>query len=106
MEDNEVIGPAVAIIFMVVFYGGMFLFMIGAMVVWTVALVDVIKREFKQPNDKMIWVLVVCLTHWLGAIIYLMMGRKQGWLPGERPLMAAAPSPGAAPPPPYYPPPQ
>ena len=82
---GQVIGPILAIIFMVVFYGGFILFMVGSVVVWIVALVDVVKREFKEPNDKLIWVLVVCLTQFIGALIYLAVGRQKGWLPGEGP---------------------
>ena len=81
--DNDAIGPAIAVIFMIVLYGGMFLVMIAAMVLWIMALVDVVKREFKEPNEKIVWVLVIALTHWIGALIYMGIGKKQGWLPGE-----------------------
>jgi hypothetical protein len=84
-NTGEGIGAVMAIIVMVVFQGGFMLFMLGSVVVWIVALVDVVKREFKEPNDKLIWVLVVCLTQFIGALIYLAVGRQKGWLPGERP---------------------
>lgn len=94
--DADTAGPAIAVIFMVVIYGGMFLFMIAAMVLWIMALVDVVKRQFKEPNEKIVWVLIIALTHWIGALIYMLIGRKQGWLPEEA---YYTPPPGAPPPP-------
>jgi hypothetical protein len=82
-HGGEVIGPIIAILFMVVFYGGMFVIMIGSALVWILALLDVVKREFKDANERLIWVLVICLAQGLGAIIYLVVGRKKGWLPGD-----------------------
>jgi hypothetical protein len=38
---------------------------------WILMLVDVFKRtNWKQPNDKTIWIVVVILLGYLGAIIY------------------------------------
>lgn len=41
------------------------------------ALVDIIRNEFKGPNDKLIWVLVVIFTWLLGAFLYFLIGRNQ-----------------------------
>jgi hypothetical protein len=41
-----------------------------------VALIDVIKHEFKG-NDKVIWVLVVILLPIIGAILYFSIGKNQ-----------------------------
>jgi hypothetical protein len=51
---------------------------VGAMALWVVALVDVLKREFPGENDKLVWVLVVVLTGWIGALIYWFIGRERG----------------------------
>ena len=40
------------------------------------ALVDILKSEF-SGNNKIIWVLVVLLANFFGAILYLFMGRQQ-----------------------------
>lgn len=50
----------------------------GAMALWVVALIDVMKREFPGQNDKLIWVLVIVLTGWIGALIYWSAGRDKG----------------------------
>ncbi|WP_350343859.1 PLD nuclease N-terminal domain-containing protein [Proteinivorax tanatarense] len=49
-------------------------------VFWIWALIDVAKtptEDFKNPNDKLLWILIVVLAHFVGAIIYFFVGRKQ-----------------------------
>jgi len=41
-----------------------------------IALIDIVKSNFKG-NDKLIWVLVVIFLHWIGALLYFIIGRKQ-----------------------------
>ncbi|SHJ55176.1 Phospholipase_D-nuclease N-terminal [Tangfeifania diversioriginum] len=41
-----------------------------------IALVDILQSEF-EGNNKLIWVLVILLTWFLGAILYYFIGRKQ-----------------------------
>ena len=45
-------------------------------VVPIIALVDILRSEF-EGNNKLIWVLVILLTWFLGAILYYFIGRKQ-----------------------------
>lgn len=46
---------------------------------WIWMLVDVLKREFPKDkeNDKIIWLLVVILTHWIGALVYYFLVKKK-----------------------------
>ena len=44
---------------------------------WIWMLVDCIKHEPAEGNDRLIWVLVIALTGWLGALIYLLARRPQ-----------------------------
>ncbi len=60
-----------------------FLFMIvGAviglvsMVIWVLALVDVIKNPRLTDNERIIWVIVILFTQCLGAVLYYIVGRK------------------------------
>ncbi len=62
---------------------------LALLVFWVWALVDCIRREFPGQNDKLIWILVIVLVGWLGALIYLFAGRPKSWLPGESPPPAA-----------------
>lgn len=45
---------------------------------WLWALIDVIRRTFKDPNNKVIWLIVVLLVPWIGSLVYLIAGRKGG----------------------------
>ena len=42
-----------------------------------IALIDILRTDFKGPNDKIIWVLVVIFFNILGSILYFAIGRKQ-----------------------------
>ena len=58
---------------------------IALSVFWIIELIDVIRREFPDPNTKILWLLVILFTHTLGAIIYYFAGKPQGTLPGQSP---------------------
>ena len=77
-------GGIIAGIFL--FYGFTILLSLASFVFWIVEIVDVARREFKDSNTKLLWLLVVVLAHGLGALIYYFAGKPQGWLPGEAPL--------------------
>ena len=47
---------------------------------WLVELIDVVRRRFPDPAIKIVWVLVVIFTHFIGALIYYFVGRRQGTL--------------------------
>ena len=44
-------------------------------VFWIWMLIDAIKNECLNEGEKVAWVLVIALTHALGAIIYFFAGR-------------------------------
>ncbi len=72
--------------FIFLFYGFIILLSIASFVFWIVEIIDVARREFAEPNTKIIWLLVVVILHGLGALIYYFAGRPHGWLPGQRPI--------------------
>jgi len=82
-------------------FGGLFgvfvlLWFIGlAVMIW--ALVDAVKvpdDSMYQSGNKLVWVLVIVLLNWIGAIIYFAIGRpKPGQTPESAPL-----TPGSTPP--------
>ena len=41
-----------------------------------IALIDILKSNFKG-NNKLIWVLVVLLFNFFGAVIYFLIGKEQ-----------------------------
>ncbi len=60
-----------------IFIGGMFIVSILGTILWIVMLVDCAKREFKNENDKLVWILVIALTGWIGAVIYYFMIKQK-----------------------------
>lgn len=45
---------------------------------WIWMLIDCAQRNFPGENDKLIWILVIVLCSWLGALIYYIVGRPKG----------------------------
>jgi RsiW-degrading membrane proteinase PrsW (M82 family) len=41
-----------------------------------VALIDILRSDFKG-NEKLIWVLVVLFTSFIGTVLYFLIGRNQ-----------------------------
>ena len=41
-----------------------------------IALVDIVRNEF-SGNNKIVWLLVVLLGNFFGALLYFIIGRKQ-----------------------------
>ncbi|MBI3036040.1 PLDc N-terminal domain-containing protein [Candidatus Woesearchaeota archaeon] len=50
---------------------------IFAIVFWVKMIIDAAKREFPNPNDKVIWILVLALTGILGALIYYFVVKRK-----------------------------
>jgi len=47
-----------------------------AFVFWILMLVDCAKRNFKNENDKIVWILVIVLAGIIGAIIYYFVVKR------------------------------
>ncbi len=50
---------------------------IGGTVLWIWMLIDCASNEPADGNDKLVWILVIVFTHWIGALIYLIVRRPQ-----------------------------
>jgi hypothetical protein len=46
-------------------------------IVWIIALVDILRSDFKDSNEKLIWVLLVIFLPFLGSILYFVIGRSR-----------------------------
>lgn len=44
--------------------------MVFGVILWIMMIIDVINRKFPNDADRTTWILVVCLTGWIGAAIY------------------------------------
>lgn len=54
-----------------------FLFAIAGTIFWIWMIVDCAYNEKSEGNDKLIWILIILLTHWIGALIYLLVRRPK-----------------------------
>ena len=54
-----------------------FMFGIGGTILWIWMIVDCATNEPSEGNDKLIWILIIVLTHWIGALIYLLVRRPK-----------------------------
>ena len=54
-----------------------FSIVVGLMVLWIWTLIDCIKNEPTEGNERIVWVVVIAVTHWIGALIYLIVRRPQ-----------------------------
>lgn len=59
----------------VLIFGGIFIFGILFSIFWIWMLVDVVK--YCDEKDKMLWVLIIVFTHWIGALIYFFVVRRK-----------------------------
>lgn len=62
---------------------------IVSFIIWIWALIDVIRRQFTNPSDKTLWIIIVVILGVLGAIVYLIAGRSKGTIPGKTAAPAA-----------------
>jgi hypothetical protein len=49
----------------------------GLTVLWIWTLIDCIKNEPAEGNERIVWVVVIAITHWVGALIYLIVRKPQ-----------------------------
>ncbi|MFT6873672.1 MAG: cytochrome bd-type quinol oxidase subunit 2 [Roseivirga sp.] len=52
-------------------------FYILPFIIVVVALVDIIRNEFNQSHNKLVWIIVVILLPVIGSVLYYFIGRKQ-----------------------------
>lgn len=72
----------VIMVVVLIFYIAMIAVSIAGVVIWVLALIDIIRRgdkEFpsKGENQKLIWILVIVLAGYIGAIVYYFMVYKK-----------------------------
>ncbi|MEO7315117.1 MAG: PLDc N-terminal domain-containing protein [Ginsengibacter sp.] len=51
-------------------------FIIVPFCLFLLAIIDILRNQFKGANTKLIWILVVLLLPFLGSILYFLIGRK------------------------------
>ena len=62
--------------FVVAFTGAWITLGILFLAFWIWMIVDCAKRKFKNDLEKIIWVLVIIFTHWIGSLVYFILIRN------------------------------
>jgi hypothetical protein len=55
--------------------GGLILFGLAGTVFWIWALIDCATKEPNEERSKVLWIVVILLTHLLGALLYALIRR-------------------------------
>ena len=50
---------------------------LAGLALWIWMLVEVLTRETDEGNNRLVWALVIVFTHWVGALIYLLVRRQE-----------------------------
>jgi len=72
MDAAPVIAPVVMILPLLFLIIG-----VGGTALWIWMIVDCATKEPSEGNDKLVWILIIVLTHWIGALIYLLVRRPK-----------------------------
>jgi hypothetical protein len=46
-------------------------------ILWIWMLIECATKESSEGNDKLIWILIIIFTHWIGGLIYLIVRRPK-----------------------------
>lgn len=71
---GSAVGVALLPILLFAFLG---FFALGLTAFWIWILVDCATKEPDTGNDKVVWILILIFTHWIGALIYLLVRRPE-----------------------------
>ena len=50
---------------------------IGGTIFWIWSLVDCATNEPPQDNSKLVWILIIIFTHFIGGLLYLLIRRPE-----------------------------
>ncbi|WP_083638973.1 PLDc N-terminal domain-containing protein [Algoriphagus marinus] len=61
--------------------GGSFLIILSIisfiyLILMIYCLVDIIRSEFKDPNMKLIWIIIILFAQLIGTLVYLVIGKS------------------------------
>lgn len=46
-------------------------------IIWIWALVDIVKSQFSNDSDKILWIILILFLPLIGAVLYFSIGKKQ-----------------------------
>ena len=51
--------------------------LLGTSVFWVYMIIECATKEPASGNGKVVWILIIIFTHWIGALIYYFVRRPQ-----------------------------
>ena len=64
-------------IFSIIYLILLLLFGLGGSILWIWTVIDCATKEPSEGNDKIVWIIVIVFTHWIGSLIYIFVRRPQ-----------------------------
>ncbi len=63
---------------LILFFSMLACFFLGTLILWVWMIIDCAQREFLPPkqDQKIIWILVIVLAGWIGALIYYLVVKR------------------------------
>ena len=55
----------------------LFLVGIAGTIFWIWTIIDCVTNEPSEGNEKIVWIVIIVFTHWIGSLIYLLVRRPQ-----------------------------
>lgn len=71
--NNPLVNPETGLVVWSVFL----LLVLVSLIPWLIALVDMLRHEFRVPQNKLIWLLTLLFVPVIGWVLYFYIGRKQ-----------------------------
>ncbi len=62
--------------FAAAFAGAWFLVGLAILAFWIWMLVDCAKRKFNKTMEKVIWLVIIVIAHWIGSLVYFIVVRS------------------------------
>jgi hypothetical protein len=75
MEVHHAAGMGSVILPIVICF--LILFTLAATAFWIWMLVSAIQNKGLEDTEKIVWIIVIALTHWVGALIYFFIGHPK-----------------------------
>lgn len=73
----DMVGGAIGAILGIVLYLLVGVISLAGLALWIWMIIDCATNEKSEGNEKLIWILIIVLTNWIGALIYLLVRRPQ-----------------------------
>lgn len=77
VENAGLLGALGVLSFMWLFMAFIFGLFIFLFVFWILMLVDCARRKFKKSDEQIVWILVIALVGFIGALIYYFVIKRK-----------------------------